>query len=137
MPKRQREGLIYEPGEAVPRDVTCIIIPGSVRVVPAEVFYDNHSLREVVLEEGVVEVGYRAFFNCSLLRHVHLPSTLLKIGAGSFWGCTSLREIHLPEGITEIGNCAFEGLPLERVRLLSPSIKLTKSHFPTVLRSGR
>ena len=34
MPKREREGFVYEPGEALPRDVNRVIIPGSVGVVP-------------------------------------------------------------------------------------------------------
>ena len=34
MPKKEREGFVYEPGEALPRDVNRVIIPGSVGVVP-------------------------------------------------------------------------------------------------------
>ena len=64
MPNRRREEFVYEPGEALPRDVTRVVIPGSVRVLPARAFYDNRSLEEVVLEEGVVEVGKRAFCKC-------------------------------------------------------------------------
>jgi len=120
MPKRQREDFIYKPGEAMPRDVTRVVIPGSVRVLPDRAFQDNRSLEEVVFEEGVVEVRQFAFFKCASLGHLRLPSTLHRIGRYAFLGCTSLKELSLPEGITEIGCQAFCSLStLEHVRLPS------------------
>jgi len=150
MAHRRREEFVYKPGEAVPRDVTRVVIPGSVRVVPEEeAFYDNPSLEEVVFEEGVAEVGQFAFCDCKLLRHLHLPSTLLRINMHAFHGCTSLRELNLPEGITEIGTGAFSNLSsLERVRLpsnlnvineetLSYCTSLREVIFPERIRSIR
>ena len=120
MSKRRREEFFYEPGKTVPRDVTCIIIPGSVRVLPAEAFQDNSSLEEVVFEEGVMEVRERAFSNCMSLRRVHLTSTLLRIERVTFFGCILLRELNVPEGTTEIGPAEFAVLSsLEYARLPS------------------
>jgi len=130
MPKRRREDFVYEPGEAVPRDVTRVVVPGSVTVLPDEAFRENRSLEEVVFEEGVVEIGGRAFFGCKSLRHLRFPSTLVKIGNVAFAGCTSLRELNLPEGITQIGYGAFGRLSsLERIRLPSTLNVVAASAF--------
>ena len=130
MPRRRREDFVYAPGEEVPRDVTRVVVPGSVAVLPDEAFEDNRSLEEVVFEEGVVEVGQFAFCDCKSLRHVRLPSTLLRIGDDAFSGCTSLRELNLPEGITEIGPVAFGFLSsLERVCLPSTLSPIHKGTF--------
>jgi len=130
MSKSRREDFVYEPGEAVPRDVTRVVVPGSVRVLLQDGFKGNRSLEEVVLEEGVVEVGQLAFIGCSSLRHLDFPSTLLKINWEALRGCTSLRELNLPEGITKIGPGAFGGLSsLERIRLPSTLNVVAASAF--------
>ena len=130
MSKREREDFVYEPGEAVPPGVTHLVIPGSVRVVPPEAFYNNRSLEEVVLEEGVVKIGENAFCKCESLWHIRLPSTLLRVNNWAFLGCTSLREMNLPEGITQIGRCAFGRLySLERIRLPSTLNVVAASAF--------
>ena len=130
MPRRRREDFVYAPGEEVPRDVTRVVVPGSVAVLPDEAFCDNHSLEEVVLDEGVVEVGEWAFYKCVSLWRVHLPSTILRIGDDAFSGCTSLRELNLPEGITEIGPAAFVHLSsLERVCLPSTLSVIRRGTF--------
>ena len=130
MPRRRREDFVCAPGEEVPRDVTRVVVPGSVAVLPDEAFCDNHSLEEVVLDEGVVEVGEWAFYKCVSLWRVHLPSTILRIGDDAFSGCTSLRELNLPEGITEIGPAAFVHLSsLERVCLPSTLSVIRRGTF--------
>ena len=130
MPRRPREDFVYEPGEEVPRDVTRVVVPGSVTVLPADAFRGNRSLQEAVFEEGVVEIGGRAFFGCKSLRHLRFPSTLVKIGEEAFYGCTSLNDLNLPEGITQIGYGAFGRLSsLERIRLPSTLNVVAASAF--------
>merc|ERR1711966_337568 len=109
---------------------TRVVVPGSVRVLLQDGFKGNRSLEEVVLEEGVVEVGQLAFIGCSSLRHLDFPSTLLKINWEALRGCTSLRELNLPEGITKIGPGAFQSLSaLERIRLPSTLNVVAASAF--------
>ena len=100
-------------------------------VVPGYICCDSVSLREVVIAEGVEEIGHHAFYNCSSLTKVDLPPSLGYIGtevfAGSglvglslpqlvtsidraaFANCTRLKSISLPYGLTSIGYLAFEG----------------------------
>ena len=57
------------------------------------------SLEEVVIPEGVEEIGEDCFYDCKSLKKVTLPSTLKKIYAHAFDGCTSLTEVSVPEGV--------------------------------------
>lgn len=47
----------------------------------------------VVVPEGVSEIGGKAFFDCDSLTSVVIPWGVRKIGEGAFYGCMTLREI--------------------------------------------
>lgn len=64
---------------------------------------------EVVIPEGVTEIGWGAFQNCTGLQQVTLPKGLTAIRREAFRGCTSLTEIDLPDSVAEIGQQAFWG----------------------------
>lgn len=64
---------------------------------------------EVVIPEGVTEIGWGAFQNCTGLQQVTLPKGLTAIKMRAFAGCTSLTEIDLPDSVSEIGQEAFWG----------------------------
>lgn len=64
-------------------------------------------LEEVVIEEGVTEIGVDAFSVCTSLKKVTLPQSLQKIGEGAFEYCSSLNEIQIPANVTVIGQRAF------------------------------
>ena len=71
-----REDFVYEPGKIVP-DVVRVIIPGSVETIPTDAFRMHRVLQEVVVKEGVIEVGENAFLCCESLEqlnHVTLSS---------------------------------------------------------------
>lgn len=78
----------------------------------------------IVVEEGITEIGEYNFFNCTALKNVQLPNTLrtlkgsgtisltqdgTSVRYGCFQECTALEMIVLPEGIETIENCAFFG----------------------------
>lgn len=85
---------------------------------------------EVILPEGITEVGKNAFIWCINLSRVTIPGSIKAIGDCAFRGCSklagvnqftgvqtigseafadckSLYEITLPEGLTQIGDGAF------------------------------
>ena len=80
-------------------------------------------LKEVVIGEGIKEVGAGAFDGIDTLEKVTLPNSLEKIGNDAFKDCGSLdsltvgtdgpsSSLKLPEGIKEIGQDAFAGTDL-------------------------
>lgn len=62
----------------------------------------GRKIRNYVIPDSVVEIGYDAFWLCKSLRHVTLPIGLRRIGKGAFGNCISLHEIQLPDGIDTI-----------------------------------
>ena len=67
---------------------------------PAPPWEDKKELiRELVIREGVDEIGIRAFEGCRNLKKVIFPETLCRINAYAFAGCTLLDQILIPEGV--------------------------------------
>lgn len=74
------------------------------------------NITNLVVEEGITEIGNYNFYNCTALVSVSLPSTLtvlhgsgtMTTSYGCFQNCTSLQSITLPENLTTIENCAFK-----------------------------
>ena len=106
---RETEFYVYTPGVAVPRDVTHVIVPASVEVLPERAFLQHRHLKKVVLSAGLRTVGEQAFRGCRSLVSVHVSATLVEIGDSAFRDCTLLREFSFPEGLTRIGGSSFSG----------------------------
>lgn len=63
---------------------------------------------DVVLPEGIQEIGQDAFSHCTGLTGIYIPDGVVKIGLGAFHGCINLKRVSLPaETILEIGSFAF------------------------------
>ncbi len=57
----------------------------------------------LVIADGVTEIGRDAFNGWTELRTVDIPDSVTRIGPGAFAGCTSLLSIDLPEGLVDWG----------------------------------
>ena len=75
--------------------------------ITAGQFNGNMTLRNIIIPEGVTEIGDYAFYSCMALETVVLPKTLKKIGKMAFMSCRSLRQVEIPEGVVEIRDHAF------------------------------
>ena len=64
-------------------------------------------LREVVLNEGLLNIGNWSFDGCYNLECITFPSTLTEIGQHAFRGCRKLKRVDISEGSTKIGQYAF------------------------------
>ena len=64
-------------------------------------------LKEVILPQGLQEIGDRAFSGCNDLETLVCPDTVTGIGEEAFWNCTNLQSVHLSESLTRLGNSAF------------------------------
>ena len=64
-------------------------------------------LKQVIIPEGVTEIGKNAFNNNRVIERVTLPDTVTKIGDCAFMDCRLLRRINIPDGVTTIGDKAF------------------------------
>ncbi|MDE5614130.1 MAG: leucine-rich repeat domain-containing protein, partial [Treponemataceae bacterium] len=68
----------------------------------------------LVIPDGVTEIGRGAFQDCTILESVEIPGSVKSIEDGSyrygaFYGCTNLTSVTIGDGMTSIGDYAFDG----------------------------
>lgn len=67
---------------------------------------ENAPPYEVLLPEGLREIGESAFEDCCL-ESIRIPSTVAKIGRSAFTRCSNLKRITLPHGLKRIEGDTF------------------------------
>jgi len=83
--------------------------PKELTKVNSLTFAGREGLTEVVLHNGVTELGECCFQDCKDLRYVGLPEGLKSIPDDAFSQCESLDGIVIPASVTEIGYASFFG----------------------------
>jgi hypothetical protein len=68
---------------------------------------ENTEITDLVIPDGVTNIGNYAFVGCSL-HSITIPISVKSIGEGAFMGC-GLTSITIPNSVTNIGISAFEG----------------------------
>ena len=106
--------------------LTKLVIPGKYKKINDYAFANCASIKEVIVEEGVEEIGDDAFCDCrgrdnaSQIESVVLPHSLKKLGyengpfnfgykRGVFAGCQKLKSIVIPSQIKILTNRLFQG----------------------------
>ena len=85
-------------------------VDDDIKVIGGLAFYNNTTLKKIVLPESVEEIELYAF-SCdsdNSLTQVILPDSLKIIGIRAFNNCTSIEEIKRPQAVNFIGKEAFE-----------------------------
>lgn len=95
-----------------------VVIPSSVDGYPvlsiARYAFKNAPISEVVISEGVQEVGISAFEGCESLKKVSLPNTMLFLDQAAFYG-TGLEDITVPSSVLGVGESALYGVKLNSI----------------------
>ena len=65
-------------------------------------------ITQVIIENGVTDIGNWIFSNCSNLVSIDIPESVTRIGDASFFRCINLISIDIPESVTRIES-AFSG----------------------------
>ena len=75
------------------------------------VFYNCRFVSELILPDGLEEIGGGTFGGCeNLYGELRLPDGLKAIGTGAFGGCKNLSgSLTIPQGVTDIPADAFNG----------------------------
>lgn len=71
----------------------------------------NGYLTEVVLNDNLEKIGYRAFYNAPITS-IELPATLRSIGGDAFFNCSELAYAVIPPALEELGSGAFRNTSL-------------------------
>ena len=89
----------------------CQGIPGYLRVSGTRITgCDKDKLpANLVIPEGITEIGLSVFRDCTSLESVTIPAGVTKIGFSAFGNCTSLKSVTIPASVKTIGDFAFLG----------------------------
>ncbi len=111
------------------KNITELIVPGSVKVIP-DFMCDNSMIERLVLEEGVEEIRQHAFYK-NAIRSIVLPSSLKRIEDETcFWFCDNIIEVYdftrnrLSDNIAELASA-----PIKHYCNEPSSIQLTPDGF--------
>ena len=86
-----------------------VVIPEGITEIGEKAFENCISLMSVIIPEGVTKIGWDAFSGCSNLTSVTIPEGLIEMEGAAFENCISLTSITIPEGVAYIGDMTFWG----------------------------
>ncbi|MBD5182895.1 MAG: leucine-rich repeat domain-containing protein [Bacteroidales bacterium] len=117
-------------------NITSIVIPETIEVIPVGAFQGCVNLEHVQLPAGLKTIECAAFADCHALKEIELPAGLTNLGSASFnygyksyvfGGCKSLERVNIPEGITVLGEGAFMDSGIKELELPA-SIEAIEEH---------
>jgi len=88
-------------------DITSVVIPETMWVIPEGAFKDCKNLERVTIKEGVRDIGDYAFSGCTSLTEVVIPEGVEYIFTYAFNECTSLKSVSLPYTLMTVEYKAF------------------------------
>ena len=86
-----------------------VIVKDGVTEIGSEAFSGCSGLTSITLPDSVTEIGYRAFEDCDGLTSITLPESVTEIGDSAFSYCSGLTSITIPKNVTKIGSKVFSG----------------------------
>ena len=57
----------------------------------------SKDIRKIIIEDGVLSIGYLAFQGCINLESIFIPSSVTKIKESAFSGCTALDSVYISD----------------------------------------
>ncbi len=70
-------------------------------------FISRKNVEEIILEDGIMNIGNYSFFHCENLANISIPNSVIKIGQYAFYGCRGLTNIIIPNKLANIEDYAF------------------------------
>ncbi len=99
---KDEKRLCYFPGGRLE-----IVIPEGVTEIGTAAFYENLNFDTISLPESLEKISDSAFFGCSELIKLDFPKKLKEVGKQSFQGCRKLVSLEFPDGFESMGETAL------------------------------
>lgn len=109
-----------------------VVIPNGVTEIGEGAFKDNKYIRSVTIPSGVTVIGEEAF-DSSSIESVIIPNTVTEIGKKAFCDTDNLHSVDIPFGVTKIGESAFSVSGLESVTLPDSLVEIGEYGFHCTL----
>ena len=77
--------------------VTQLVIPDGVTNIGSYAFNYCTSLTSVTIPDSVTTIGYCAFYNCSALTSVTIGDSMTSIASYAFDGCSNIRDVYITD----------------------------------------
>lgn len=85
-----------------------VIIPNGVKEIGKAAFFCLDTITSIAIPDTVTEIHALAFARCGKMASIILPDSVRSIEEQVFSGCTSLTEIIIPSNVASIGHSTFE-----------------------------
>ena len=69
--------------------------------------WHGKTVNQVVVHEGITELGDYAFRSCTKITDVTLPHSLVRVGVSAFEGCSKLKTVTFGTGLRTVEQYAF------------------------------
>ena len=79
---------------------------GQIRT-PEGFLRSNHSLKTVILPDGMTTIGVNCFFDCTEIRDLYFPDSITHIEFAAFWGSFYITIANWPTNLEYLGKEAF------------------------------
>lgn len=87
--------------------LTTLAIPSHVETVDDQAFGHCDNLKEVIIEDGVKQIGRNTFTSCDSLISVTIPASVTEIGDYAFHTCLSLKNVQILNSNISLGQDIF------------------------------
>lgn len=84
---------------------------------------DRDTATELVIPEGVTQIGNYAFYSCAAIDSITIPDGVTSIGNYAFYKCGNLGFLTLPNGLETIGNYAFYDIDPRKAIVIPEGVK--------------
>lgn len=84
-----------------------IVIPDGVKDLGDWAFHMCSGITDITIPDSVISIGYSAFSRCYNLKRITIPDSMICIGRFAFQECSCLRAITIPSNVVSIGEDAF------------------------------
>lgn len=95
------------------------ILPSTVRLLGNNVFEKDTTLRKLVVSPLVTDISPNLCSECKNLEEIVLGDNVFLIGQYAFYHCYKLRHVDFPKNLSIVGQEAFNGCPLDEIKLPS------------------
>ncbi len=100
-------GYQWEGREQIDKIPTSVTYEGNEYPVKVILSLGNAEFKELVIPEGITEIGHQAFMSCKNLENIIIPSTLDYIYPMTFICCCNLKTVYFKDGLKSIPDGMF------------------------------